>query len=115
MDKIIAYCGITCSECPAYQATRDNDQAKREKIAADWSKQFGHDIKPADINCFGCLDPKTMFGYCQMCEIRKCARGRGVVNCAHCADYSCAILTKFHAQAVSAKTALEEIRKQRAK
>ena len=32
MDKMIAYCGIVCTECPAFEATQKNDDAKRKKV-----------------------------------------------------------------------------------
>jgi len=29
MDKIIAYCGLVCSDCPAYIATQAGDRARQ--------------------------------------------------------------------------------------
>ncbi len=112
--KLLAYCGITCSECPAYVATQKNDDALRRQTAQKWSEQFKSDIKPADINCDGCpTDSQRLFNYCRVCEIRKCAREKRVQNCACCADYPCQKLSAFLAQVPEAKAALEEIRKKR--
>ena len=36
MDKIIAYCGLVCSDCSAYVATQANDQEALERVAAQW-------------------------------------------------------------------------------
>lgn len=36
MDKMIAFCGLTCTECPAFIATQKDDDMKGEK----WQK-FG--------------------------------------------------------------------------
>jgi hypothetical protein len=112
MEKIIAYCGIVCSECPAYIATQNDDDAKRKEIAEQWTKQFGHEMKPEDINCVGCIsDSGQKIGYCYVCEIRKCGVERGVVNCAYCADYACDKLAKFFEMAPQSKATLDEIRK----
>jgi hypothetical protein len=54
MDKMIAYCGIVCTECPAFIATQQNDDAKRKQVAETWSKQYKMTVKAEDINCDGC-------------------------------------------------------------
>ncbi|MBN1875577.1 MAG: DUF3795 domain-containing protein, partial [Anaerolineae bacterium] len=36
MDKIIAYCGLNCAECPAYLATQANDMEALEHVAEEW-------------------------------------------------------------------------------
>ena len=48
MAKIIGICGLICSECPAYIATKKNDDGERKKVAEIWSKEFSSDIKPED-------------------------------------------------------------------
>lgn len=112
MEKMISYCGLVCSECPAFIATKNNDNAKRKEIAEQWSKQFGHPMKPEDINCEGCTpDTGKKVGYCFVCEIRKCGRERKVVNCAYCGDYACEKLEKFFQMAPMGKATLDAIRK----
>ena len=32
MDKMIAFCGIVCTECPAFLATQKDDDKERRKI-----------------------------------------------------------------------------------
>ena len=112
MKNIIAYCGLVCTECPAFIATKNNDNAKRKETAELWSKQFGHDMKPADINCEGCT-PATgkKIAYCTVCEIRKCGREKKVVNCAYCGDYACEKLDKFFKMAPMCKANLDEVKK----
>ena len=109
---MIAYCGLSCSDCPAYIATQKDDDDERRKVAEMWSKEFNHDFNLEDINCDGCLDGERVFHYCTICEIRKCAREKSIVNCAHCNEYVCEKLEKFFEMAPEAKKELEGIRKE---
>ena len=112
MEKMIAYCGLNCSECPALIATKNNDDAKRKETAETWSKQFGQPIKPEDINCEGCMaETGNVFSYCNICEVRKCGQEKGLENCAYCNDYGCQKLEKFFEMVPMARDNLEEIRK----
>ena len=52
MEKIIAYCGLNCYNCPVFLATKNDDDVAREKTAAMWAEQFGFDLKPEDIKCW---------------------------------------------------------------
>jgi hypothetical protein len=111
VEKVIAYCGLVCSDCGAYLATKNNDNNLRIKQAEEWSKQFGAPFKPEDINCNGCTTKgKMSFNYCNVCEIRKCGQEKQVKNCAYCPDYSCEKLDKFFTMAPMAKASLEAIR-----
>jgi len=110
MNEMIAYCGLACHECDAFLATKNNDDSARADIAQRWSKQYGADIKPADINCKGCAsDSEPIFNYCKVCEIRKCAIEKGIVNCACCDDYACAKLEEVFKIAPDAKKRLDEL------
>ena len=110
---MIAFCGLTCTECPAFIATQKDDDKERKKVAKVWSKEFNSDIKPEDINCDGCLTEESdrLFSHCKVCEIRKCGQEKEVKNCAYCDDYACEKLTKFFDMAPETKTTLAEIRK----
>ena len=111
MPEMIACCGIDCDVCPALIATRTNDEALRRKTAVEWSKSFGHDFKPEEVNCTGCTSAGHHIGYCEtMCEIRKCARTRQLANCAFCADYGCATLSGFIKNVPEAKARLDKVR-----
>ena len=114
MAKMIAFCGLSCTDCPTLPATQKNDDKERKRIAELWSKQYGGDFKPADINCDGCVSKSgRFFKYCNICEIRKCGLTRHVKNCAYCSDYICEKLGKFFDRAPVAKANLEEIRKRK--
>lgn len=111
MDKIIAYCGIICNECPAFIATQKDDDKEREKVAEMWSKDE-YKVFPEDINCDGCLqDSMRLFSWCSECPVRKCAQEREFENCAYCDDYVCDNLKKIFDMVSKAKQTLEEIRK----
>ena len=113
MDRIVAYCGLVCSECPAYVATQANDPDELERVAAGWREQFDSpEITAESILCDGCLrlNGGRLAGYCSICEIRSCALERGVTNCAHCADYACGKLAEFFTHAPDARTLLDELR-----
>ncbi len=53
MNRMIASCGLICTECPAFLAHKNNDEELRIKTAKQWSKNFNADIR--NINCVGCL------------------------------------------------------------
>jgi len=113
MDKMIAYCGLMCTECPAYIATQSNSQEALEKVAVQWREQFNvPEITAASIICDGCLATTgRLSGYCLQCQIRACAVEHGMVNCAHCDDYEgCEKLAGFLTHAPEAKATLERIR-----
>ena len=104
MEKIIAYCGLDCAECGAYLAHKNNDQALRVKTAAEWTKAHNFNFTPDMINCSSCKGTGVLVGHCSECEIRKCAGGKGVVNCGACAEFNtCKKLNELIAQVPNAK------------
>jgi len=113
MERMVAFCGLVCTDCKAFIATQENDDVKRRDVAEAWSKLFGREIKPEEINCDGCLSRDGRhIGYCDICEIRKCGVEKGVENCGYCVDYKCEKLGKFFEQASEAEKKLEEVRQQ---
>ena len=111
-EKMIAFCGLTCSECPAFVAKRTDDNELRKKTVEDWSSpEFP--LNPEDINCDGCVTGVDVFKHCTMCEVRKCATDKGVKTCAHCAEYSCDTLEGLWEllQVPHAKETLDGIKK----
>ncbi len=112
MEKVVAYCGLVCSDCIAFIATHENSDVKRREVAAIWTKEYGRAFKPEEINCEGCVKDGKHFGYCDSCEIRKCGTSKGVANCAYCADYGCEKIAHFFTVAPKAKETLEQIRQE---
>ena len=112
MDRMVAFCGIVCTECPAYIATQKDDDGERRRVAKQWSKMFNADITPESINCDGCLSSGgKIFNYCAVCEIRTCGIDKDLENCAHCEEYICERLGKWFEEVPEAKRVLDGIRR----
>jgi hypothetical protein len=111
MDRIIARCGIICSECEAFVATQANDGDALRALAQKAREEFGQEDATAQtVMCDGCLaDDGRQISYCAVCEIRACSTERNVVNCAYCSDYACERLEAFFERATDARTVLNEI------
>lgn len=97
MGRMVAFCGVVCTDCPAYQATQSGDQRALAEVLAEWREAFhAPEITTADILCDGCLTPDgRLNGYCQHCAVRPCGMGRGVDNCAGCDAYGCEKLERL--------------------
>lgn len=116
MNNSISYCGLVCDSCPIYLATRETDEAKKEKMIYDiidmCKMHYGIDYKFEDINdCDGCksTSDRLFFG-CKDCKIRSCAIVKGVENCAYCEEYTCDNLVEIFKTDPGAKTRLDLIR-----
>lgn len=112
MDEIIAYCGLVCTDCPAYIATQADDRTALEPVAARWRKEYNAPgISIEAISCDGCLGGDgRKFSHCFECEIRACGAARGVANCAHCPAYACEELESFLGFVPEARASLDSIR-----
>ena len=88
MSKLIACCVLDCSKCDARTATMKNDDVLRDKVAKLWSELNGVEITMEMINCEGCNVEGLKTPFCEsMCEIRKCALGKGFVTCGECDSF----------------------------
>lgn len=110
--KLFGCCGTDCSACEAYIATQSNNQEALEMVAVNWRREYQDPSFIADnVRCDGCLSVSTVHpSWCSQCPIRACALGRGVVNCAVCPDYGCAIITKCTEGAPQTRANLEALR-----
>jgi hypothetical protein len=114
MSKMIAYCGLVCSDCPTFLATQNNDDVARQKTADLYAVKFGLNLKPEDINCEGCKsEGGKLIGYCLTCEIRRCSREKGLANCARCDEQPFEKLTQFHEFSTDAKANFEALRREK--
>ncbi len=113
MEKIIAHCGLVCSSCPTFIATKNDDDEARKKTAKLYSEKFGFNLTPQDINCDGCLsDSGNLIAYCRECKIRSCCREKQVDHCAVCVDQPCDHLKKFHDFSPDAKRCFDSLLKE---
>jgi hypothetical protein len=119
VSEMIAYCGLNCITCRIYLATRETDLKKqremRDGIARYIREHFDSEIRVEDItDCDGCtIKEGRLFSGCQKCEVRKCARKKGLKNCAYCSEYPCEKLSKFfvsEGEQAGAKKRLDAIR-----
>lgn len=111
MTKMIAYCGLVCTNCPAFLATKNDDDTARKKTAKMYAKLYGFNLKPEEINCDGCL---TIGGrktpYCQDCDIRSCCSKKGFENCVRCTEHQrCKKVKSLHQLSFKARTCFEEL------
>jgi len=91
-DEIVAFCGLVCSECPAYIATQTDNRELMVKTARGWSTK-DNKIDPDEITCDGCQpigERHNMF--CGKCEVRTCGLERSLEDCSWCGDYPCSKL-----------------------
>jgi hypothetical protein len=115
---IITYCGLDCSECPVFIATKTGDQALQEKTAREWSAQFAaytgrNDLRAEELVCESCTaaDSRTFLS-CRGRPMRVCAREQKFVTCAECGRFeSCEQLNGFFTQAANAKERLLGLRR----
>jgi hypothetical protein len=111
MDRIIAYCGLVCTDCPAYIATQANDRAALARVAAQWREEYdAPDITVESVICDGCTtEGERKCSHWYECNIRICGTERGVVNCAYCDDYGCEEIEGFFSFVPDARARLDAI------
>ena len=106
---MISRCGLICTDCPAYKATKAKDEKKAMETAALWSKAYHVNVKVADVWCNGCIGRGRKCGHYAECEIRACAQKHRAVNCGHCRQYPCGTINDFFKIVPDAKKALDRV------
>ena len=110
MDKIIAPCGIDCTQCDAYISTQTGNLELKQKLADNYVKQFNKQIPLEDLDCDGCPSEGKHIGFCAQCSIRSCAFGKGYATCAECNDFPCDKGSFIWTKNSKSKATLEELR-----
>lgn len=109
----MAFCGLDCSDCAIYVASKTGDDSLRQAYAAHESARWKIEIDASRLNCHGCKDLQPKSGFCATCEVRKCAMERQLENCATCAEYPCSKLDRVHAAMVNVGKAVDGVAKAR--
>lgn len=95
MEKSIAFCGLVCSQCPVYIATKTNNEELKEKLAIGYSTDTFEFVKE-DMNCMGC---HSVVGVnekmCKECLMRKCGMHKSIFHCAECNEYPCQYINSY--------------------
>jgi hypothetical protein len=100
--KITSRCGLNCEECPAFIATKTNNDELRQKTALEWDKLYNpsgnNPVTKEDINCTGCLSTtEPLYKHCKDCGVRLCGIEKGVKNCGQCVEYqTCEKVAALH-------------------
>lgn len=91
MEQILAFCGIDCSECPAYRATQLGDRRLQNHVLRRWRQAYDvRELLFDDIACDSCQAVGGQINnFCGECPVRECGLERGVTNCAYCPEYPC--------------------------
>ncbi len=112
MSEMLSYCGLDCGACPAYLATQAGDTARQKALLEEWRVKFdAPHLTLATFACDGCPNDGRLSGLCTHCQIRACARGRGLSTCAACADFEdCQTLQGFIAEIPEAQANLAALR-----
>ena len=116
MKEIVSYCGLLCSGCPIHWASKEEDEALKEKmrieIAKTSNRLYNTNYSAEDIaDCDGCLvENGRLFPGCMHCRIRNCAREKKIPNCAYCSEYSCETIEEFFKDNPESKSRLSIIR-----
>ena len=111
MERIIAYCGLICNECPIFITTLENDQQKKVELANQYTSE-DYKVTQEDINCCGCTSTgSNVFKFCLECDIRLCGIQKEISNCAYCGEYPCIKLDKPFENAPQNKMLLDEIKR----
>jgi len=110
-QKMIAFCGLDCAECPAFHASTRLTMEERQSVADRWAKEFGAKITATEVDCVGCTAREGVHvGQCAVCEMRVCGLAKGLATCADCAEFACAKLEGFFAAVPHAKGNLMALR-----
>lgn len=92
MKTMLGHCGYDCSKC----AARSDDPRIRQRLVDGWRKFFGHERYTVDnVRCDGCRADGRLAD--TECQVRPCARERGVEMCPDCGEFPCDKVRKLMA------------------
>jgi hypothetical protein len=87
--SLIGVCGLYCGACYHYRASFSEGKHLLEEAARQGKNVDGY-------TCDGCRSDKLyMQPGCAQCQIRACARAKGIDHCGLCAEFPCQRLEDF--------------------
>jgi hypothetical protein len=111
-NKMIAVCGLDCSACGAYLAWKNDDDALRARVAAEWKEAYHFDFTKDMINCSGCrAEAGPKIGNCAQCQMRNCKSLKAGETCATCKTFPCDSLKGLFSAAPEAEARLRGLQK----
>lgn len=112
MDRIVAYCGLVCSECPSYVHTQAGNMEELVRLAEQARTEHGvADATAESVMCDGCIAVEgRKIGYCDTCEVRACGVAHGVAHCGACPEYGCDRIEAVFQMVPAAREVLDGLR-----
>ncbi len=87
-------CGGYCATCLDYLAYINNDEELKNKLAKQFSKELGMNIKPEDVGCLGCHGTIHK-PWCASCSPQRCTEEKGILTCSFCDEFPCEKLETY--------------------
>ena len=88
-------CGGYCVGCLDFLAYINNDEELKKKLAKQFSKELGMDIKPEDVGCLGCHGTIHK-PWCASCSLQRCTEEKGIPTCSFCDEFPCEKLETYY-------------------
>ena len=87
MAEPIAICGNRCGSCPAHRANVGS--VGREVFLGGWLRYHGLGVMAPEEGCAGCPPMDGGDPPFPECQVRRCAKSRGLSSCSDCSEPSC--------------------------
>lgn len=87
---LVAYCGLYCGACSFKLTVDERERAHVLSLPPRYDKAKAEELDP----CPGCRNEAAACGS-DPCEIRACARARGISHCGECREVPCDLLSAF--------------------
>ena len=111
-DQMIGYCGIDCSNCASYIATRSGNSEELARVADDLARRYQAEVKPEYVICDGCKAGKRLSYFCaNLCKMKPCCIEKGYDSCIECSEFPCKELQFELDHSPEARRNLEKLRK----
>ena len=110
-EKLIAVCGLVCSDCKMFKATHDPEIAKD---LVNYFKGQWENVKMEDFHCNGCRDAENC--WTDDCWIRDCCiTDKKLDYCYECQVFPCEKLKEWTNKDLRYKVALNNLKEMKKK